>query len=258
MIYSYENGRFTEQRSLLATFGLGDFSHPVISVVGAGGKTTLVMRLKEEYRSNGERVVVTTTTHMREPDLDAFLSEPSKKRMQQILNQEGWVFAGFPVGNGKVSMMPEWFLNELLAEKIPVLIEADGARNLPLKFPAAWEPVLHPATNVVLGVMGLDAVGCMFAEVCFRSELAAEYLHKRPADPISCEDLCRIGLSIWGLRKDVREGMRFHIILNKADTRKRREYGEEIARRMAEKGFGNVHLTVGLGDDNESIDQRRG
>lgn len=39
------------------------------AVVGSGGKTTLIHRLAEEYRAQGKKVFVTTTTHMRaEPE----------------------------------------------------------------------------------------------------------------------------------------------------------------------------------------------
>ena len=36
----------------------------VISIVGAGGKTTLVHKLAREYHRRGKGVLVTTTTHM--------------------------------------------------------------------------------------------------------------------------------------------------------------------------------------------------
>ena len=36
----------------------------VISIVGAGGKTTLVHKLAREYHRGGKGVLVTTTTHM--------------------------------------------------------------------------------------------------------------------------------------------------------------------------------------------------
>ena len=36
----------------------------IISVIGAGGKTTLLHHLAEGYRRKGLRVLVTTTTHM--------------------------------------------------------------------------------------------------------------------------------------------------------------------------------------------------
>ena len=36
----------------------------VIAVVGAGGKTTRIHKLAEQYRKLGQKVLVTTTTHM--------------------------------------------------------------------------------------------------------------------------------------------------------------------------------------------------
>ena len=46
-----------------------------------------------------------------------------------------------------------------LAEQILVLIEADGARRLPLKVPAEHEPVIPEMTTHVLSVYGLDSIG---------------------------------------------------------------------------------------------------
>ena len=46
----------------------------IIAVIGAGGKTTLIHRLAEEYRRKGASVLVSTTTHMLvEPDTDLLL-----------------------------------------------------------------------------------------------------------------------------------------------------------------------------------------
>ena len=36
----------------------------MISVVGSGGKTTLIKKLAAQYHSEGRSVLVTTTTHM--------------------------------------------------------------------------------------------------------------------------------------------------------------------------------------------------
>ena len=39
------------------------------------------------------------------------------------------------------------------------MIEADGAKRLPLKVPGEWEPVIPDFTDLVVGVIGMDAVG---------------------------------------------------------------------------------------------------
>ena len=46
---------------------LGETGH-VISLVGGGGKTTLLYALARHYSAQGQRVLVSTTTHIRRPD----------------------------------------------------------------------------------------------------------------------------------------------------------------------------------------------
>lgn len=48
-----------------------------------------------------------------------------------------------------------------------VLLEADGAKRMPCKVPAAHEPVLLPESDIVLTVAGLSALGRPLREVCF-------------------------------------------------------------------------------------------
>ena len=38
--------------------------YPVIAVVGGGGKTSLIYRLREELCAFGKKVIISTTTHM--------------------------------------------------------------------------------------------------------------------------------------------------------------------------------------------------
>ena len=46
-----------------------------------------------------------------------------------------------------------------------MLIEADGAKCLPLKVPAEHEPVILPETTHVLSLYGMDAVGGVMEKV---------------------------------------------------------------------------------------------
>ena len=46
---------------------LGETGH-VISLVGGGGKTTLLYALARHYSAQGQRVLVSTTTHIQRPD----------------------------------------------------------------------------------------------------------------------------------------------------------------------------------------------
>src|SRR3990172_2004095 len=62
--YMKENGR--EEGSVLID-ALGLKKREVISLTGAGGKTTLMFRLAKELSLKGKRVVTTTTTKILEP-----------------------------------------------------------------------------------------------------------------------------------------------------------------------------------------------
>ena len=67
------------------------------------------------------------------------------------------------VGAGEVAALGE--------EYDLVLVEADGAKGRPLKYPAAHEPVIPPCSGRTVVVAGLDALGRTIAEAVFRSEL---------------------------------------------------------------------------------------
>ena len=68
----------------------------IISVVGSGGKTTLIKKLAGEYRQAGKRVFVTTTTHMFAED-DTLLTDDADVIIDR-LQKTGFAMAGIPEG----------------------------------------------------------------------------------------------------------------------------------------------------------------
>lgn len=75
------------------------------------------------------------------------------------------------------------------------MIEADGAKRLPLKVPGEWEPVIPDFTDLVVGVIGMDAVGQMIRESCHRPERVAAFLNKEQTDPVTgsgCHTYCGV------------------------------------------------------------------
>ena len=55
--------------SILKALDIDTDRYPVLSVVGGGGKTSLIFRMMEELTATGKKVLITTTTHMAyEPD----------------------------------------------------------------------------------------------------------------------------------------------------------------------------------------------
>jgi probable selenium-dependent hydroxylase accessory protein YqeC len=77
------------------------------------------------------------------------------------------------VEDGKLTALTFDDVLELGRDFDRVLIEADGSRGLPLKYPAGHEPVIPPFSDQVAVVAGLDGLGGRIAETVFRWELFA-------------------------------------------------------------------------------------
>ena len=76
----------------------------IIAVVGSGGKTTRIHKLKEKYRSEGKKVLVTTTTHMMAEE-GCVLSGDGQEILQRLENT-GFCMAGLPAKEGKMQALP--------------------------------------------------------------------------------------------------------------------------------------------------------
>ena len=57
-----------KQNTITEALQLGIPEHAVISVTGAGGKTSLMFGLAKELAAEGKKVAVTTTTHLLSPE----------------------------------------------------------------------------------------------------------------------------------------------------------------------------------------------
>ena len=140
----------------------------IVSFIGAGGKTSALFRLADELRADGWRVLATTTTRMA---LDEASRAPLAVRLdagigaaqiREWLNRYGMVFlySGRDGPAKVVGLHPET-ISSLIdsVDSDVLLIEADGARRLPLKAPYDHEPVIIRDTSLVVPVAGIDVLG---------------------------------------------------------------------------------------------------
>ncbi len=211
---------------LARTLGLGDGPR-MITAVGAGGKTTTLRSLGDALAARGVRVALTTTTHLAYEDGMAVTLGEALAR----LRRPGLVAAGAPTVPGKVAGFGPDGLEELRAAADVVLVEGDGSRRMPFKVPAEHEPVVPEATDVLLVVAGLSALGRPLAEACFRLDEARAILGGVPEDAIldaaAAATLLRAGyldhpaLARWSQRRLV--------VLNQADDEHRRALGRDLA-----------------------------
>ena len=140
----------------------------IIAVVGSGGKTTLIKKLTEQYRGEGKSVFVTTTTHMFIEE-DTLLTDDADVIIG-VLQETGYAMAGIAEGTKMKSLSKETF-DRVCNYADVVLVEADGSKRLPLKYPNATEPVIPENTDEIIVVCGLNAIGQPAKAVCHRLEL---------------------------------------------------------------------------------------
>ena len=186
-----------------------DVRKGVTAIIGAGGKTTLLLALAREL-AQAARVIVTTTTHIYPPDGFPCLLQPGEAEIAAALEKHPCVCVGKPAKEGKITAadVPVRTLAELADY---VLVEADGAHGRPAKAHADYEPVVPPEANQTILVFGLSALGpAIFAARCGVSE----------------DDLLTPELAATFIND---ETPHTRVLLNQADTAERLALGRGMA-----------------------------
>lgn len=134
----------------------------VVSIVGAGGKTSLMFRLAGEAAERGLKTLVTTTTRLFIPRPDQYdaidLSGAAFER--ETIDRPGVYVAGVPDRQrGKMAGLCEERIATCLGRFDLLLIEADGSARKPLKGWKETEPVIDPRTTRTIGVVDIQTVG---------------------------------------------------------------------------------------------------
>ena len=142
--------------------------------VGAGGKTSLIRKYVNQYRAEGKKVFVTTTTHMFIEE-DTLLTDDGAEIIC-ALEKTGYAMAGIPEGRKITALSAETYL-EVCSHADVVLVEADGSKHMPIKFPNDNEPVIPANADEIIIVCGLQAIGRKAEEVSHRLELVKQCLH---------------------------------------------------------------------------------
>jgi len=143
---------------------------PIVALVGAGGKSSLLFRLGDELAAAGQATLLTATTHLgagqanRAPITLLSASEPTLAfELPTSLRGYGQALAlaGPAREPGKLAGLTPDVIGRLagLEEVAAAVIEADGSRQRPLKAPASHEPLVPACATHVVVVAGMAAVG---------------------------------------------------------------------------------------------------
>ena len=163
-----------------------------VSVIGSGGKTTLLRRLSGQLPGT---VILTTSTHMFPfagmPLVDTGSGDSPDGRerilaeLRAALARSRTVCLGQLLPSGKLgSPAPFLPFEDLLPEADHLLVEADGAKGLPLKAHRPWEPVVPACSALTVCVAGASGLGRPAAEACHCPELFCALAGITPDTPV--------------------------------------------------------------------------
>lgn len=240
------------QNSLWEALRLPVKEHMIISFAGGGGKTTSMFWLADELAGLGKRVMVTTSTHIGRPQNRQIVTAQKAETVENFIKDHeewahppgGWVLVtAQPAEGGKLKSMELSQMEKLAALSDVLLVEADGAKCLPLKLPREGEPVHLDGTDAVIGCAGLDCIGRPWEETCFRFHLAPEIFGRSmEKTEVLPEHAARILISEKGTRKNAGTA-EYRMILNKADDEERTAAAEAVVKAMGESWGGKCAVT---------------
>lgn len=204
-----------------------DIKNDVVTLVGAGGKTSLMFKMAEEKRQS--KVLVTTTTK---------IYYPLKEQFDYYYNYVDFPFKNMDgitvIGNGvneenKIIGLEEEKIKALKDYFHLILIEGDGSRGLPIKAPEKHEPVIPSFSTIVIGVIGIDSLyKTINEENVFRIERFCTVTGSKPGDLVDEHKIAKLIISEEGLFKGAPEGTRKIVIINKVDDEQKKALAKKV------------------------------
>ena len=211
-------------------------SAQIYAFVGAGGKTTAIFQLaREMFRASSAPVFVTATTHLgiwQTSNADQHISVTDTKTLETLELKGVMLFTG-KAGTERTDPVNEEVLNWLRAaakeNHIPLLIEADGSRQLSLKAPAAHEPPIPNFSDIVVCVAGLSALGKPIHEATHRPEIFSALTGLELNQPISPESIVHMLTHPQGGLKNIPPHAQKVALLNQSETDDTQAIGGNMA-----------------------------
>lgn len=202
----------------------------MVSIVGAGGKTTLMFKIAQELRRN-YKCLVTTTTKIFVPekeDYDFIALGNNDFEQLKLMDKRGiYVYGGGINAEGKLLGIS---LDTLAAECSCfdfTLVEADGSKRKSVKGWNEGEPVISNKTSKTIGVLSIDALGKEINEN--NVHRVKEFLYitgSKENRIISIEDIVNMIFHSNGLFKGS-AGERI-LFINKVENNEQRVLSEEL------------------------------
>lgn len=213
-------------------------SSTCIAFIGAGGKTTAMFQLARELPGP---VILTATSHLgawQTKLADKHIITKTPAPLEEL--EHGW--KGIILVTGEINQertepvhddVLNWLRQFCVYHAFPLLIEADGSREKPLKGWAEHEPPIPSFVDVVVQVVGLSGLGKPLLEAhVHRAEIFSNLSGLEVGQTITAGSLTRALTHSEGVFKNTPHQARRVILLNQADSPELQSLAQELSQSL--------------------------
>lgn len=221
----------------------------MITFVGGGGKTSLMFSLAKNLKRFGS-VLITTTTKILVPErteYDNLILLQEEKNNLLDFSKKGITLLGNKINkeNNKVVGVESSLLDDLYQNgKFQfILVEADGAKHMPIKASNNGEPIVPSKTDINIGVIGFDALDKKICDICFRSEIFEKITGISKESIVDDEAIISLIKNDIGLFKNTPENTKKFFIINKCDSKEKIERAKILLEKVIYEDVDRVFIT---------------
>ena len=211
----------------------------VLSIVGAGGKTSTLIRLGKELSDRGKKVILSTTTHFEKLNFKLIrysgeLTDTLTEEIEAGITDSPIIVAKRRVRGNRIKGLSVKQIERLNREVRfdYIITEADSANKKSLKAPHKYEPLVPQCTTLFIAVIGYDIIGKQLnISNVHHPQLVARIIKKPLNSKILEADIIALLKHPSGLLKGRPPATRTSVILNKvkeSETSRAKNLADEI------------------------------
>ena len=144
----------------------------ITSIIGGGGKTSLMYALGKDLSSKGNVILCTSAKILIPKDIPVI---EDKFLIPSALEKRSLICVGSYFSEKKLTC-PKFPIEELKNFADYILVEADGSKSLPFKAHLDFEPPIPSDTDLKILVMGINSLEKPISQTCHRPEKVSEIL----------------------------------------------------------------------------------
>ena len=208
----------------------------VIALTGAGGKTSLLFSLAREYSGS---VLLSATAHLGIEQLTladrhiVIESEEDLLPLKMQIPRGVSLLTGPKQDDARVGGLDPELIEAVhqlaVSHAVPLIMECDGARMLPLKAPARHEPPVPDFVDTAIVTAGLSGLRKPIRDVVHRMDRFCDLADKDYRDPVEADDLVKVLLHEDGGLKNIPPEAAKIVVLNQTQTDRQKAAARRIA-----------------------------